>query len=124
MNRSSKRSSKLSPERLALLELLLEEEGVSSSPAPKIPRRREANAYPLSFAQERLWFLDQLQPGNLAYNLPNALRLIGSLDVAALEQSLNAIAQRHEILRTTFVTAAGHPMQVIAPIQALPLLLI
>jgi amino acid adenylation domain-containing protein len=124
MNPSSKRTSKLSPSRLALLEMLLAEEGAASVPAPTIPRRKEANFCPLSFAQERLWFLDQLQPNNLAYNLPTALRLTGQFDVAAFGRSLRAIIQRHETLRTTFATEAGRPVQVIAPAQPLALPLI
>ena len=76
---------------------------------------------PLSFAQERLWFLDQLTPGTAAYNVPTAVRLQGRLDVAALERSLNEIVRRHEILRTTFVLQDEHPGQVIAPATPRPL---
>ncbi|MFN8596433.1 MAG: amino acid adenylation domain-containing protein [Anaerolineae bacterium] len=70
---------------------------------------------PLSFAQQRLWFLEQLAPGSLFYNLPTALRLCGRLDVSALERSLNAIVQRHEALRTTFALVNDQPVQNIAP---------
>lgn len=70
---------------------------------------------PLSFAQQRLWFFDQMEPGNPLYNLPGALRLRGSLNVAALEQSFNEIVRRHEALRTTFKTVDGQPVQAIAP---------
>ncbi|MFN8596435.1 MAG: amino acid adenylation domain-containing protein [Anaerolineae bacterium] len=70
---------------------------------------------PLSFAQQRLWFLDQLLPGNLLYHIPTAVRLKGVLKVEALERSLNAIVQRHESLRTTFVARDGQPEQIIAP---------
>jgi amino acid adenylation domain-containing protein len=76
---------------------------------------------PLSFAQQRLWFLDQLEPGNPAYNIPAVLRLSGRLDPAALEQSLCEIVRRHETLRTTFSTADGRPFQAIAPAPALSL---
>lgn len=69
---------------------------------------------PVSFAQQRLWFLDQLQPGTAAYNIPYALRLTGSLKVSALVQSLKHIVARHESLRTTFSAIDGQPMQVIA----------
>ncbi len=69
---------------------------------------------PLSFSQQRLWFLDQLTPGTPAYNLVGALRLRGSLDVSALERSLNEIVKRHEVLRTTFVMVDGRPEQIIA----------
>jgi amino acid adenylation domain-containing protein/non-ribosomal peptide synthase protein (TIGR01720 family) len=73
----------------------------------------------LSFAQARLWFLEQLEPGSSAYNIPSAVRLTGSLHVAVLEQSLNEIVQRHEVLRTTFAVVSGEPIQVIAPVLAL-----
>lgn len=70
---------------------------------------------PLSFAQQRLWFLDQMEPGNPLYNIPGALRLKGSLNVTALEQSFNEIVRRHEVLRTTFKAVDGQPVQVIDP---------
>ncbi|PSM49383.1 hypothetical protein C7Y66_09370 [Chroococcidiopsis sp. CCALA 051] len=70
---------------------------------------------PLSFAQQRLWFLDRLDPNNFGYNEPIALRIAGELNVAALEQSFNEIIRRHEVLRTTFTTVEGQPVQVIAP---------
>ncbi|HSL71196.1 MAG TPA: condensation domain-containing protein, partial [Longimicrobiales bacterium] len=68
-------------------------------------------ALPLSFAQQRLWFLDQLQPGVTAYNIPGALRLRGALNLTALEQSLNEIIARHETLRTVFSVVDGQPVQ-------------
>ncbi|MBD2036727.1 amino acid adenylation domain-containing protein, partial [Leptolyngbya sp. FACHB-321] len=83
-----------------------------------IPRTKNL---PLSFAQQRLWFLDQLVPNSAFYNIPQALRLNGSLNLAALEQSLNEIVQRHESLRTTFVASEGQPFQVIAPTLRVPL---
>ena len=67
----------------------------------------------LSFAQERLWFLEQLEPENVCYNLSASVHLTGNLDVAALEQSLNAIVQRHEVLRARFVAKLGKPYQII-----------
>jgi len=72
---------------------------------------------PLSFAQQRLWFLDQLIPNNPFYNIPAAVRLSGSLNLAALEQTFNEIVRRHEALRTTFVMVEGQPIQVIAPVE-------
>ncbi|UKP00593.1 non-ribosomal peptide synthetase [Nostoc sp. UHCC 0870] len=70
--------------------------------------------FPLSFAQKRLWFLDKLQPGLSVYNLPAALRLTGNLDVTHLEQSLQSIVLRHEILRTSFAVVNDEPVQNIA----------
>lgn len=70
---------------------------------------------PLSFAQQRLWFLDQLQCGSPVYNISVAYRLRGTLNVAALEQSLNEIVRHHKALRTTFPAVDGQPIQVIAP---------
>ncbi|MCC5661301.1 amino acid adenylation domain-containing protein [Nostoc sp. XA010] len=77
--------------------------------------------FPLSFAQQRLWFLDQLQPGSSLYNIFVAVRLQGQLNVAALEHSLNEIVRRHEALRTTFAVVDGQAMQVIAPSLTLQL---
>ncbi|MBN3921605.1 condensation domain-containing protein, partial [Nostoc sp. NMS4] len=68
---------------------------------------------PLSYAQQRLWFLDQLEPNSALYNIPFALRLVGNLNQAALEQSLQEIIHRHEALRTNFVTVDGQPTQII-----------
>jgi len=70
---------------------------------------------PLSFAQQRLWFIDQLDPNTSVYNFPVAVRLKGSLNLEALERSLNEIVRRHEALRTTFSIVDGQPTQVIAP---------
>ena len=86
--------------------------------APKrssiVPVER-TGALPLSFAQERLWFIDRLDPGSAIYNMPMAWRLRGVLDVAALERALGEIVRRHEVLRTVFAEADGSPVQVIAP---------
>jgi amino acid adenylation domain-containing protein len=79
---------------------------------PIVPIPRDG-VLPLSFAQQRLWFIDLLEPGNSAYNFPVALRLKGPLNVMALEQSVNEIVKRHEALRTTFATVDGRPAQVI-----------
>ncbi|MBD2355237.1 amino acid adenylation domain-containing protein [Tolypothrix sp. FACHB-123] len=71
--------------------------------------------YPLSFAQQRLWFFDQLEPGSPFYNMAIAAKLTGSVNLAVLEQSLNAIIQRHAVLRTSFTNRKGKALQVIAP---------
>jgi amino acid adenylation domain-containing protein/non-ribosomal peptide synthase protein (TIGR01720 family) len=70
---------------------------------------------PLSFAQQRLWFLEQLEPDNTAYNIPGAVSLSGQLQVSALEQSLREIIRRHRILHTNFITLDGQPVQIIQP---------
>jgi hypothetical protein len=89
------------------------------TPEQGIPRRRDSGAAPLSFAQQRLWFLEQLGDSN--YLVPATFRLTGPLDVAALERSLSEIAQRHEVLRTTFTAIDGQPLQLIAPHLSLAL---
>ncbi|HEU4562947.1 MAG TPA: amino acid adenylation domain-containing protein, partial [Longimicrobium sp.] len=81
---------------------------------PVVPVER-TGALPLSFAQERLWFLDRLDPGSGVYNIPAALRLTGALDERAVERALGEIVRRHEALRTVFTEADGSPVQVIAP---------
>lgn len=75
----------------------------------------EAFVFPLSFAQQRLWFLDQLVPNSSFYNISAIVRLRGSPNAAALEQSLQELVRRHEILQTTFMALEGEPVQVIAP---------
>ncbi|MEH2271548.1 MAG: condensation domain-containing protein [Nostoc sp.] len=87
---------------------------------PIVPVPRNTNL-PLSFAQQRLWFLNQLEPNSTTYNLPFAVRLTGTLNMPALEQSLNEIVQRHETLRTTFAIVNGQPIQVITPTLTLKL---
>src|SRR5579859_4668805 len=96
-----------------------ERELASGEPVPAITPAERGKPLPLSFAQQRLWFLDQLQSDHAFYTLPSILYLRGSLDVAALEQSLQDLIQRHEMLRTTFTTYDGEPVQRIAPYSRL-----
>ena len=93
----------------------LENGGVSQSEDSEIPRRADAPSYPLSFAQERLWFLDQYEPDSALYILPEARRLIGPLDRDALEKALNRIVARHGILRTNYRAERGDPAQTVSP---------
>jgi amino acid adenylation domain-containing protein len=109
-------TSQLSPERQALLTRLLKDRGVDMAPRT-IPRRRTADRCAASFAQRRLWFLDQLAPGNPFYNLAVPIRLPMTLDVLALERTVSAIVERHEALRTTFDAVDGEPVQVIGAPQ-------
>jgi hypothetical protein len=111
----SQRIAALSPEQRALLAARLQAGGIGALEPAKIPRRRQAGPVPLSFAQQRLWFLQQLEPASAAYNIPVAYRLKGVLDVVALERALEALVGRHEVLRTTFADAEDAPVQVVAP---------
>ena len=101
------RGDTLTPERQQLLELLLKKKGIDVTRAKAIPRRGKADPCLLSFAQERLWFLHELEPQSTAYTMPAAFRLTGPLNVAALKQSLDEIVMRHESLRTTFSVMEG-----------------
>ena len=103
MTNLARRIAALSPAKRALLERQMKKKGN----APRF--------LPLSLAQQRLWFLNQLEPGNTTYNILTALRLRGRLYVAVLERCLNTIAQRHEILRTSFPMVENNPVQLISP---------
>ena len=80
-------------------------------------------ALPLSFAQQRLWFLDQLERGNPFYNRFKPVRLQGELNIEALERTLSEIVRRHEVLRTRYVNAGGEPRQEVLPAEAVKLTL-
>ncbi|PHM11387.1 hypothetical protein CK516_02895 [Nostoc sp. 'Peltigera malacea cyanobiont' DB3992] len=90
----------------------LQQQDLELSTPPILPRAENAQL-PLSYAQQRLWFLDQLQPLGGLYNIPLTLRLVGTLNQAALEQSLQEIIHRHEVLRTNFINVDGQPTQII-----------
>jgi acyl carrier protein len=89
--------------------------------APPLARVRRDAPLPASFAQQRLWFLDQLEPGQSAYHIPAAVKLTGDLDASALERALNEVVRRHEALRTTLISDGGIPRQVVADTLALPM---
>ncbi|WGV25108.1 non-ribosomal peptide synthetase [Halotia branconii] len=90
----------------------LQQQNKELSEPPILPKVKNSDL-PLSFAQQRLWFLDQLEPNSALYNIPIALRLLGNLNQAALEQSFIEIIHRHEALRTNFITVDGQPTQII-----------
>jgi amino acid adenylation domain-containing protein len=90
----------------------LQQQNLTLTLPPILPRTKDTEL-PLSFAQQRLWFLDQLQPNSALYNIPMVLHFRGNLNQKALEQSLQEICDRHEVLRTNFVTIGGQPTQVI-----------
>jgi acyl carrier protein len=87
---------------------------------PIRPASREGGL-PLSFGQQRLWFINQLEPESSVYNVPGAWRLSGSLEFLALQRSINEIVRRHEALRTNFVVVDGQPVQRIRPFAMLPM---
>ncbi|MFN2445978.1 MAG: amino acid adenylation domain-containing protein [Vicinamibacterales bacterium] len=108
------RIEKLSPERRALLAMRLKKDA-SSQVIQKSLRPAGVISSPASLAQERLWFLEQLEPGNYSYNNLDAFRLKGPLNRDALARSLNEIVRRHETLRTTFAEEDGRPLQIVTP---------
>ncbi|HYG62726.1 MAG TPA: amino acid adenylation domain-containing protein, partial [Thermoanaerobaculia bacterium] len=101
---------------------LLRDSTLAAPPIVSVPRPHgEDGELPLSFAQQRLWFLERLAPGSPAYNVPLAVRISGPLSLRLLAQALEEVARRHEALRTTFAEREGHPVQVIAPLLRVPL---
>ena len=98
--------------------LTTEEAGADTQVCPYEPN---VYVFPVSFAQQRLWFLDQFQPGSPFYNIPLAVRIKGALRIAALEESIQEIVRRHESLRTTFAAMEGEPVQVINPAMSITL---
>src|SRR5579885_3008625 len=103
MSDIAQRILSLSPHQRALLAQQLQK------------REKTSQSFPLSFAQQQIWLLDQLEPGNPSYNITTLLRFHGHLNKAALEQSFNAIVQRHGTLRTTFTLQQEQPVQIVAP---------
>ncbi len=111
----SERRSKLSPEKKALLDRMLRGEFSQPSELKGISARDGRSEFPLSFAQQRLWFINRLEPDSANYNIPDVYRISGRIDVPVLERVLTEIVRRHEVLRTVFVVKDGDPVQVISP---------
>lgn len=105
------RIAALSPEQRALFEMRLKQKGLNYAKTQSISKRKDTNSLPLSFNQQMLWFVHQLAPQSPVYNIPVAILLEGQLNVKALEQSLNQIRQRHEVLQTCFQMVEGQPVQ-------------
>ncbi|OLE58156.1 MAG: hypothetical protein AUI36_13945 [Cyanobacteria bacterium 13_1_40CM_2_61_4] len=113
--RPAMKTPNLSPEKKALLKRRLGVAAQTHVQGLVIPRRPNRDSAPLSFFQRQLWLLDQMTPGNPAYNLPIGYHLKGPLDSTALENSFNEVIKRHEGLRTTFAVKDGEPLQFIHP---------
>jgi aspartate racemase len=111
----SERVRALTPEQAALLERRLRERAAQRARDESLPRRAERGTFPLSFAQQRLWFVDRYNQGSPFYNFPLGYRVRGALDAAALLASLAEIVRRHEALRTVFVLDGERPLQVVQP---------
>ncbi|HLX20722.1 MAG TPA: amino acid adenylation domain-containing protein [Gaiellaceae bacterium] len=117
----SERLAGLSPGQRELLERRLLERGADAAARARIPRRELASPAPLSYSQELLWLLSQLEAQGVAYNAPAAFRLQGPIDRDALQQALDGLVSRHEILRTTYDLVDDHPVQIIAPSASIEL---
>ncbi len=112
------------PTVAGMCEQIQQHKGTGGAVRPAAQAREAGAEIPLSLAQQRLWLVDQLEPGNGAYNIPGAVRLSGKLERAALVQALSEIVRRHEVLRTTFASRGGNAIQIVGDVreQALPLL--
>src|SRR5437773_6408288 len=120
MSDLTKSLESLSPKKRALLEVLRKEQRADRCKQSILPTRRSSDL-PLSFAQQRLWFLAESQPDSATYNVAAAFRLQGSLDVDALKRVFSEIGRRHEVLRTIFAVKNGEPVQVIDSAQQMVL---
>src|SRR5678816_627042 len=119
MEELSSRIAQLSPAKRALLELRLKQGGTHE--AQPIPPRTNPTSADVSFAQQRLWFLDQIEENRALYNVPRAMRLNGPLDISALQRTLNELVSRHEPFRTYFASVDGTLRQIISETAELPL---
>jgi hypothetical protein len=115
MSTLSSQVANLSPEQLAKLAYELKaSKAKKTSKGQEIPRRLPGDQCPLSFAQQRLWFIAQLEPDNPSYNCIEALRMTGKLNVPLLHQTFNEVVRRHEVLRTTFQLVGSEAVQIVS----------
>src|SRR5215203_3384047 len=112
---------RLSPAQRVLLLKELQKEAAQTNGHHEIPRRPQTGPIPLSFSQQRLWFVSQVDPDTPLYNVPEAIELKGQLNLVALEQSLNEIIRRHDALRTVFTVVNRQPVQICTPSRNLTL---
>ncbi|BCL77704.1 non-ribosomal peptide synthetase [Ktedonobacteria bacterium brp13] len=121
MHLSISNVSKLSPKQRALFEKLMKKDNLDISRLPIVQQPRDTDTFPLSFSQQRMWFLQQAEPESAAYNCPTALHLAGKLSITALQQTWKELVRRHEVFRTTFTIVNGYPCQVIDADMDIPL---
>ncbi|ARU63632.1 hypothetical protein CBW65_23400 [Tumebacillus avium] len=124
MSRFSKLA--MSKEKRALLDKMLQDEGMAASATgiSRIEKRTGDRPARLSSSQQRLWFLDKMEPNSTSYNMPYRIELQGPLDAHVLEKALNEIVERHEILRTSFAAQDGETVQVVHSMQAVAMPLV
>ncbi|HLP45682.1 MAG TPA: condensation domain-containing protein, partial [Candidatus Kapabacteria bacterium] len=120
----TQRISQLSPQQRKLLELKLKEKNIDILQIPITKTSREHQEFPLSFGQERLWFLDRMETGTPVYNIAQATKLDGPINKEILEKSVHEIVRRHEIFRVVFTMKHEGPAQVILPALCIPLCVI
>ena len=121
MSQETSPATRLAAKKRALLAQLLQERGIQGPTGDTIVRRSHARETPLSFAQQRLWFLDQLEPESPRYIVFTGFRLQGTLQVSALTRSLSEIVRRHEALRVRFLEVDGQPQLHVVPAKPFPL---
>ncbi|MEA5513967.1 non-ribosomal peptide synthetase, partial [Nodularia sp. UHCC 0506] len=125
MSNYSQILSNLTPEQKALFERRLKQKGLTLPQSSTIPPRNQTENIPLSFAQQRLWFIQQLDKNSYVYNVPCILKMRGKLQTLALETAINELRKRHETLRTYFTTNyENQPIQIIEPWQPISLQII
>ena len=115
---AGRRLADLTPAQRALLEQRLMTRRTQVARESRIAPRNGGGPAPLSYSQELLWLLSQVFDDGIAYNAPGAFQLEGPLDLGALARALEALTERHDILRTTYKVVDGHPMQIVGPVQA------
>ena len=113
--RGKNQTMSFSQTKKELLAKLLSKEGISDKDWSRITKQPFKEMYPLSYSQRRLWFIEQLQPGNAAYNVPVVLRITGNLDLSALKHAFQSLVNRHAVLRTRFTEIDGEPFQIVEP---------